>query len=131
MSIFSDLTQLSSETVDAVMGELFQFVAMKAGASVNLPRISDGARPDFSAIGVFRAPSQAKYPRGRDRIVEDAAHQVDVSVPRVSVANRLLSWSPLPGDRAVRDATGEKYEIAKVLPDGAARTYFLLTAKQR
>lgn len=120
-----------SAALDGAFGEELHLVAMKAGASVNLPRVIDGARPAFTVKAAFLMPSAAKFPPARGSFADDDGHKVDVSMPRASIDRRLLEWGPQQGDRLVRTATGAEYEIAKMLPDGVARTILVLTAKKR
>lgn len=120
---------MASSALDQRHGEQFTFRAMKTAASVNLPRVADDSREEFTVVGVFVAPPKSVYPQARAGVSDDHAHRADVTVPRVSVDQRLLNWPVRPFDRVVRVQTGETFDVAKVMPGDTIRTFFHLTAK--
>lgn len=112
-------------------GEEFTFTARKvAAADVNLPRVADTARPEFTAIGVFAGGSKERRPPARG-YAADHAQGVVASAPRASFEDALLTWTPIEGDLCRRVETGDAYAVARTLPDGFGRTLIYFTAKQR
>ncbi|PPQ42163.1 hypothetical protein [Rhodopseudomonas palustris] len=123
----------ASSAIDRVFGEEegFELIGMVEQDDVNLPRGIDASRPAFTITGAYRAPSESKFMQARSPFQEDRAPKVAVSAPHVSFASASLRWSLQPKDLVVRNRTGERFEVTKALPDGAARTIVHLTARQR
>lgn len=120
-----------SGSIDKAFGELFTFVARKAGADVNLPAVADATRSNFNATGVWDGPAKAGFPRARGAQQDDNAHQWSASMPSVCVHDDAMPWKPQRDDMAIRLFDGATYAIADALPDGMGRTVFKLTAKKR
>lgn len=125
---FNIAAQMASSAIDQRHGEQFTFRAMKVAASVNLPRIADESREEFTVAGVFVSPPKSVFPQARAGVSDDHAHRTDITVPRISVDQRLLNWPVRQFDRVVRVQTGETFEVAKVMPGDTIRTAFHLTA---
>lgn len=125
---FEKAAQLASSAVDTIYGELFTFIAMKAGVDRGSPRIIDTSRAVFSVTAAFYDPSKSGFPHARGTANNQAQRHV-ITEPFVSVDNDRLNWSAVTGDRVTRQKTGEQYEIARPMPDGVRRTIFVLTAK--
>lgn len=130
-SPFELAAAMSSAAVDTVYGENFSFVAMKAGADVDNPRIADPARPQFTAVGAYIGPAKAVLPHARGSIPDDNARRAVVSEPYVSIDNGNMPWWVVIGDRVVRLKTGETFEVARSIPDGVTRTRIHLTARKK
>lgn len=130
-SPFELAAAMSSAAVDTVYGENFSFVAMKAGADVDNPRIADPARPQFTAVGAYIGPAKAVLPHARGSIPDDNARRAVLSEPYVSIDNSNMSWWVVIGDRVVRLKTGETFEVSRPIPDGVTRTRIHLTARKK
>ncbi|MBR0871195.1 hypothetical protein JQ633_12560 [Bradyrhizobium tropiciagri] len=132
-SPFEIAASMTSAAVDRIFGEKegFQFVATMASPDVDLPRVPDPARPTFTAIGAYAAPSQSMFPPTRGPATEDNAQRISASVPLVSFDNANLAWPATVGDRVTRLKTGETFEISRPMPDGVRRTIFYLSARKR
>lgn len=125
---FEQAATLTSAAVDTIFGEIFTFIAMKQGVDRGSPRIIDTARPVFSAVGGYVDPSKTAFPHARGTANNQVQPHV-VTEPFVSVDNSRLKWLVVTGDRVTRSKTGVQYEIARPMPDGVARTIFVLTGK--
>src|SRR4051794_37664233 len=104
---FETAAAMTSAAVDTVYGESFPLIAMKPADDVNSPRVPDAARPTFTAIGAYVAPSQSILPHARGPIADDNAGKVIASQPLVSIDNARLQWPVTTGDRVTRLKTGE------------------------
>ncbi len=127
-SPFEQAAALTSAAVDAVFGEQFTFIGMKAGVDRGAPRIVDTARPPFTVTGGYVDPSKTAFPHARGTSQNQAQGHV-VTEPFVSIDNARLQWAVVTGDRVTRAETGVQYEIARPMPDGVTRTIFVLTGK--
>lgn len=128
---FETASAMTSAAVDRVYGESFQMIAMKPNLDVDALRIPDPARPAFTAVGAYVAPSQAVYPHARGAIADDHAQKLVASQPLASFDNAALAWPVTTGDRVLRLKTGELFEVARPLPDGVRRTVLHLTSRKR
>lgn len=108
----------------------FNFTARKAQADVNLPKVADPDREDFTAVGVFAGGSKTRHPAARGS-ASDHAQAVVASGPRATFEDAALSWTPIEGDLAMRVDTSETFAVARTLPDGFGRTTIYFTAKKR
>jgi hypothetical protein len=113
---FQNAAAMASAAVDAIYGESFQLIAMKAAADVNASRLADAARPSFFAIGAYLAPFKSILPHARGSIQDDNAHKFAASTPMVSIDNANLQWPVETGDRVLRMATGDLFEVSNRCP---------------
>jgi hypothetical protein len=125
---FEAAAKNASSAIDAVFGETFTFIGMKAGVDRGSPKVLDTARPKFDVIGGYHGPSKPAFPLARGTENNQAQRHV-VTEPFVSVDNGKLLWAVVTGDRVTRLKTGVQYEIARPMPDGVTRTLFFLTGK--
>lgn len=102
-----------------------------ASGDVNLPKEADPAKPTFTCAGVWEAPAQAEYPKGRGSNPDDEALRRAMSYPAVSVDDTLLQWMPTEGAMVTRVFDGSVYKVMNSLPDGFGRTVFTLTSGKR
>src|SRR5690348_5539665 len=103
-------------------GEDFIFTARKVAAvDVNLPRVADGTRSDFTATGLWSGGAKERHPDARG-FAADHAQGVVIASPRASFEDATLTWTPIEGDLCRRVDTGETYAVARTLPDGFGRT---------
>jgi hypothetical protein len=128
---FENAAAMASAAVDAVYGESFQLIAMKSRRRRQCARLADSTRPTFFAVGAYLAPFKAILPHARGSIQDDNAHKFAASTPMVSIDNANLQWPVETGDRVLRMATGDLFEVSKPLPDGIRRTVLHLTLKKR
>jgi hypothetical protein len=119
---------MTSAAVDQIYGEKFTFIAMKAGVDRNLPKVVDTSRPPFTATGGYVDPSKMGLPHARGTSNNQAQPEV-ITEPYVSVDNANMQWPAVTGDRVTRLKTGIQYAIARPMPDGVARTKYVLTGK--
>jgi hypothetical protein len=125
---FETAAAMTSAAVDTIYGETFTFIAMKPGVDRGSPKVLDIARPKFEAVGGYVDPAKSAFPRARGTANNEAQRNV-VTEPFVSIDNAKLPWAVVTGDRVTRLKTGIQYEIARPMPDGVARTLFILTGK--
>lgn len=112
-------------------GEDFTFTARKvAAADVNLPRVADASRPEFTATGVFAGGSKERRPPARG-FAADHAQGAVAAAPRASFEDAALPWTPIEGDLCARVETGETYAVGRTMPDSFGRTLIYFTAKKR
>lgn len=123
-----------SGAIDRAFGELFTFTGRQVAANgdVNLPRITDPAKPAFTVKGVWEAFSEEAFPMGRGSNPDDEAQRRSAQYPSVSVDDALLvTWRPNAGDLCTRMFDGAVYEVLRALPDDLGRTLFVLTSRKR
>lgn len=125
---FEAAAAMTSAAVDAIYGEKFTFIGMKAGVDPNLPKVIDMLRPKFDATGGYIDPSKTAFPKARGTANDQTQRHV-VTEPFLSVDNVNLQWPVVTGDRVIRHKTGVQYEIARPMPDGVTRTLLILTGK--
>lgn len=112
-------------------GEDFTFTARKhASADVNLPRVADATRPEFTRTGVYAGGSKVRRPSARGYASDNALAAV-ASGPRASFEDATLPWTPIEGDLCRREETGETFAVGSTLPDGFGRTMIHFTGKKR
>jgi hypothetical protein len=112
-------------------GEDFTFTArVHSGDDVNLPRVPDASRIQFTATGVFAGGTKDRHPAARG-FASDHAQGVVISAPRASFEASALPWTPVEGDLCGRVDTGDTFAVARTLPDGFGRTLVYFTAKKR
>lgn len=115
---FDAAAKAAAASSDAVLAEPFTFRPMKRGANVNTRDLVDPALPvKTGVLCVFGEPSA--------RVASGAVETVGVraekpghasSRPFVSLALSRLPYRPQKGFVIEREATGEKFRIAEVLP---------------
>jgi hypothetical protein len=125
---FESAAKNASAAIDAVFGETFTFIGMKAGVDRGSPKVLDAARPKFDVIGGYVDPAKTAFPTARGTANNYTQRHV-VTEPFVSVDNTGMQWPAVSGDRVTRIKTGVQYEIARPMPDGVARTLYFLTGK--
>jgi len=64
----ADRTAKLNASVAKAFGEGFTFFARKQADDVDLPRVPDPARPQFTAIGVWNSGGTSKFPRARQQL---------------------------------------------------------------
>lgn len=125
---FETAAAATSAAVDAIYGETFTFIGMKAGVDRASPKVVDTSRPAFKAPGGYVGPAKPGLPKARGTENNLAQRHV-ISEPFVSVDSSKLQWAVVTGDRVIREKTGVQYEVGRPLPDGVHRTVFVLTGK--
>lgn len=131
-SPFAARDAVLSGAIDKTFGELFTFTAMKVQPSgdVNLPRVADLTKPDFTCVGVWEAIGQSEFTQARGSNPDDESQRRSLQYPSVSVDNALLLWMPTHRCQVKRLFNNSLYEIARALPDDMGRTLFMLTSKR-
>jgi hypothetical protein len=130
MSIFSDLAQVSSAAVDAVMGERLRLVAMVPGRSKAAMPDPDRQAADVSGVHrVFERPTKIDTSEvGRDLNRVASTRIIVFSIDNDAVAGRTFR----KGDRIIRlEQPGEPaFEVSDIQPDGGTRTAFHVVTVQ-
>lgn len=98
---------------------------------MNLPKVADGTKPDFSCLGIWENLSQSEFTKARGSNPDDEAVGRSSSYPSVLVAEDLLLWMPTRGSLCARAFDGSLYEVVKPLPDGRGRVLFILSNKRK
>lgn len=120
-----------ASAVNRAFGEAFTFIARKQVDDVDLPRIADTSRPDFTINGSWNSGAKVRVPRARGSNSDDQAQPAVASSPRGDFAAADFQWTPSEGDLCRRHETGETFAVGRVVPNGFGRTIVYLTAKQR
>lgn len=127
MSIFSALTQLSSNTVDAVMGETLRFVPRKAAR--NAAGGIDTSRAVAEVAGVYR---EIMGLTKADTSTTGKAFDHKFMTPKKTVSVDVMTWPAVAGfksgDRIIRlDLPDQpEFEIANP-PESDGRTRLVFT----
>lgn len=123
-----------SNSLDRAFGEQFTFSAriVPPNGDVNLPRVADASKPDFTVVGIFEDIANQGLPRARGSAPDDKSLFYSAIYPSVSVSAALFASHWVPFDKCVcsRLSDGAVYEVVRVLPDQARILFFLSNRRQ-
>jgi hypothetical protein len=112
-------------------GEDFTFTPRTiAGNDVDLPRVPDPTRAQFTVTGLWTGGSRERHPNARGHAADLAQGAVSAG-PRAGVEIAALAWQPGEGDLCLRVETGDTYAVGRFVPDGFGRATIYLTARKR
>jgi len=133
MSVWADLEDSISETVDLTFGETFEFRPMTQ-LTVNDPVAEDVTRAVRTVEGIYSAPSTEvtlgnTKPTRTKVLGGDGMTLVSLTAPRASFDERAFAAGERPrkGDRFSRVATLDLYQVIDIQPDGQGRLVLVLS----
>lgn len=132
-SLFARLGRVAGRTVDAVYSEGFLLEPMAAPVAVdgrpgdvNGRPVPSSARVRLAFVGTYVAPGDLMNAHGRTK-ADSTTHPITGEKALIDVPDTALPQRPREGDRIYREATGEMFEVAKVIAGDFGRLRIYLT----
>lgn len=100
----------------------------KEGISVNQPRVEDGSRPAFTALGTFETGVPALAASGHFA-GDPSSKALPVNFEAVVTAH-VACWPHIPGRGDRMTVGGKSYDIMNVDRDGTQRAVFYLNSSR-